>query len=325
MQILACLTGDTQTAALCNVIPNPAGDRMDAYTALYIELGKQAGIKLTASRDDVKRAIMTSFYTSEAEPRRVFGEGEVLEHFYQTLRTNCPGAWELNESFMSFWNPNAEHHVWTLPDGFFVKIKVVGKTTQAAFFDGVRYEVPVKVVSPQPTGRSLGANIVHSLDGMIVREMVRRCDYNPQQIQELMLVLDGIYFDDKKTEDQKKSNKRMVKKLWEAYEMSGFLSARVLSYIDSGNVDIVNKEAIWDLINRLPAKPFQILTVHDCYRSLPSYCNDLRQQYIYLLSDLAKSEMLNYILSQLAGRDVGIKKINPDLYLEILDAEYPLS
>ena len=163
------------------------------------------------------------------------------------------------------------------------------------------------------------------LDGMIVREMVRRCDYNPQQIQELMLVLAGIYFDDKKTEDQKKSNKRMVKKLWEAYEMSGFLSARVLSYIDSGNVDIVNKEAIWDLINRLPAKPFQILTVHDCYRSLPSYCNDLRQQYIYLLSDLAKSEMLNYILSQLAGRDVGIKKINPDLYLEILDAEYPLS
>ena len=105
---------------------------------------------------------MTSFYTSEAEPRRVFGEGEVLEHFYQTLRTNCPGAWELNESFMSFWNPNAEHHVWTLPDGFFVKIKVVGKTTQTAFFDGVRYEVPVKVVSPQPTGRSLGANIVHS-------------------------------------------------------------------------------------------------------------------------------------------------------------------
>lgn len=325
MQILACLTGDTQTAALCNVISNPAGKRMDAYTALYDKLGKQAGIKLTASRDDVKRAIMTSFYTSEAEPRRVFGEGEVLEHFYQTLRTNCPGAWELNEAFMSFWNPNAEHHIWTLPDGFLVKVKVVGKTTEAVFFDDERFEVPIKVVGPQPTGRSLGANIVHSLDGMIVREMVRRCDYNPGTLLSVVLAFEGTSYDDNRSEVQKKYNKRMVKKLWTSYADSGFLSARILNYIDRDTVGMVDKQVIWDLINRLPAKPFEILTVHDCFRCLPNYCNDLRQQYIYLLSDLAKSEMLNYILSQLAGKYVGIKKINPDLYLEILNTEYPLS
>ena len=163
------------------------------------------------------------------------------------------------------------------------------------------------------------------LDGMFVREMVRRCNYDPDTLLRVVLALDGTYSDDEKSEAQKKYNERMVKKLWDSYVDSGFLSARILNYIDRDTVDTVDKEVIWDLIDRLPAKPFEILTVHDCYRSLPSYCNDLRQQYIYLLSDLAKSEMLNFILSQLAGEDVGIKKINPDLYLEILNAEYPLS
>ena len=59
MQILACLTGDRSTAMLCNVIANKDGNRMDAYTALYQLLAQKAGVKLTASRDDVKKAINT--------------------------------------------------------------------------------------------------------------------------------------------------------------------------------------------------------------------------------------------------------------------------
>lgn len=325
MQILACLTGDRSTAMLCNVLPNPDGKRMDAYTTLYELLATTAGVKLTASRDEVKKAIMTSFYTSQAEPKRVFGEGEVLEHFYQTLQANCPGAWELNEAFMSFWNPEGESHDWVLPDNFHVKVKVEGRINEAVFFDDGRYEVPVKIIGAQPTGRSLGANIVHSLDGMMVREMVGRCNYDNDLINTVWLMLDDIYFKDALSKEQKKLNDRKVKTLWGHYEKSGFLSVRILKYLTLDNIKNLDKEVIRDLLNRLPKRPFEVLTVHDCFRCLPNYVNDLRQQYIYLLSDLAKSNMLSFILSQLAGEEVDIKKLDPEMWKDVLDAEYPLS
>lgn len=260
MQILACLTGDRLTAELCNVLQNDDGERMDAYTALYNMLAQQAGIKLTASRDEVKRAIMTSFYTSEAEPKRVFGEGEVLEHFYQTLRTNCPGAWDLNESFMSFWNPQAESHDWVLPDNFHVKVKVTGKELVPVFFDDGRYEVPVKTVGPQPTGRSLGANIVHSIDGMIVREMVRRCSYD---VDRVLTALNALECRDPWDHSGAKEERAIVKKLWRHYKQSGFLSARILDHLTHRSVDLVDKAIIRELIDSLPVKPFEVLTVHD--------------------------------------------------------------
>lgn len=260
MQILACLTGDRSTAMLCNVIANEDGNRMDAYTTLYQLLAQKAGVKLTASRDEVKKAIMTAFYTSEAEPKRVFGEGEQLEFFYQTLKEWCPGAWELNESFMSFWNPQAESHDWILPDNFHVKVKVVGKVNEAVIFDDGRYEVPVKVVGPQPTGRSLGANIVHSIDGMIVREMVRRCSFDTDRV---LAVLNALECRDPWEHSGAKEERAIVSKLWKHYKESGFLSARILDHLSHRSIDLVDKDVIQDLIDSLPEKPFEVLTVHD--------------------------------------------------------------
>jgi len=325
MQILACLTGDRSTAMLCNVVPNENGDRMDAYTSLYIKLSERAGNKLTAARDEVKRAIMTSFYTSEAEPKRVFGEGELLEHFYQTLQDWCPGAWELNEAFMSFWNPEAESHDWVLPDNFHVKVKVVGQVMEPVFFDDGRYEVPVKVVGPQPTGRSLGANIVHSLDGLFVREMVRRCSYDPDRVIAAEMVLNDIEIVDNRTSDERKADMRKIRQLWKHFQQSGFLSARILDHIHNDNAYIVDAAVVNELIGSLPTKPFQILSVHDCFRCLPNYGNDLRQQYTLLLANLARSNMLSFLLSQLRGEEVQIQKLDPELWKDVMEAEYALS
>ena len=63
----------------------------------------------------------------------------------------------------------------------------------------------------------------------------------------------------------------------------------------------------------------------DCFRCLPNYANDLRQQYRLLLAQLAKSNLLNDLLRQLAGAEVQVTKADPDLWKDILNAEYPLS
>ena len=40
---------------------------------------------------------------------------------------------------------------------------------------------------------------------------------------------------------------------------------------------------------------------------------------------IAKSDMLNYILTQCLGRKFNLKKDNPDMWKQVLDAEYALS
>lgn len=61
------------------------------------------------------------------------------------------------------------------------------------------------------------------------------------------------------------------------------------------------------------------------FRVHPNYGNDLRKQYNIQLSLLAKSTILQHIVSAILERSVTIGKSDPDLWKDILDADYPLS
>lgn len=330
LQILACLTGDREAAQLCNVI-NFSEDgviqRRDGYTVIYNAMVGNLKAKSVYAggieRDDCKQAIMTALYGSEAMPKQVFGEGVQLRVFYETMKQSAPGAWELNDFFRhGCWNPEAYSNDWVLPDNFHVHVKVMDTVKEVVQFHNQPYDTFYKVNQPMEEGRSIGANVTHSLDGMVVREMVRRCSYDPVALTRVINAIDDQdagygMFDDRDTE--------MVQELWEHYEKSGFLSVRILDHIQLNNANIVDAQVIWELINTLPEKPFEVIAVHDCFRCLPNYVNDLRKQYNQILSDIARSDMLSYILSQLLGRKTKIGKLDPDMWKDVLDAEYALS
>ncbi|MNY61690.1 hypothetical protein D3C86_1983980 [compost metagenome] len=80
-----------------------------------------------------------------------------------------------------------------------------------------------------------------------------------------------------------------------------------------------------ELINSLPAKPFEIISIHDAFRCLPNYGNDLRQQYQLQLHLIARSNLLSYLLSQVLEQKVQIGKLDPTLAQDILHSEYMLS
>ena len=61
------------------------------------------------------------------------------------------------------------------------------------------------------------------------------------------------------------------------------------------------------------------------FRVLPNYGNDIRKQYNQLLAMLAKSNMLEFILSQYLERDISLSLGNDDMWQSILDADYALS
>jgi hypothetical protein len=323
LQLLAVLTGDRSAAELCNVVDT--GNREDAYTNVYLEMLKIIGEAAKISREDTKRAIMTAMYGSQAVPKEVFGEGALYQVFINTMQNMAPAAWELNEAFLAIWDSEALVNEWVLPDNFHVRCKVMSSTTETVNFLNEPFEIHRAVNAPTKEGRSLGANTVHSIDGMIVREMTRRCTYDPNWISLIKDILSDECESRFSTKEESQEAHRMVGILWDHYQNSGYLSARILDYLDSDTIQLTDQAVIKELIDSLPEKPFQVITVHDCFRCLPNYGNDLRTQYNRQLYEIARSNLLNSILSQLLNRTITIDKYDSTLFNDIMRSNYSLS
>jgi hypothetical protein len=184
------------------------------------------------------------------------------------------------------------------------------------------YDTYYMVNQPTEEGRSLGANCIHSIDGMIVREITRRCSYSVDKVLEIAGFLDAVVVG---KHHQKDEDSKMVSRLWKHYEECGYLSTRILDHLHAHNVDLVDRKVIWELIESLPEKPFTVIAVHDCFRVLPNYGNDLREQYNRQLMLIAKSNLLQYLLSQICGRQLNIGKLDPNLWKDVMDTDYALS
>ena len=172
LQIMACMAGCYETASAVNVIN--AGTRMDVYTDIADFMNKQPGIFVT--REIVKKPIMTVFYGSTAQPKEVFGEGTALVVFYKALRERLGGAYELMGVLQNYWDSGADYHQWTLPDNHIARVPVtqtIEKSLEIDEFHHMRFLYRSSIICPKEQSRSLAANIVHSIDAWIVRQMVQ--------------------------------------------------------------------------------------------------------------------------------------------------------
>lgn len=325
LQLLSCLTGDRRAAELCNVV-NYMGEnnkplRRDAYTVVYQLMLDILGESSRIKRSDTKQAVMTAFYGSEAKPKEVFGEGIRLKTFENVMDSSAPGPWALNKFLLQCGNPDATRYVWVLPDNYHAVIKVMVPEVQTVNFNGKPFDIIRMVQGCEDKTRMLSANITHSIDGMVVREMLRRCNYDHDLIAAVRELCDlgpSEY-------PLISGNYEMVTELWNHYEKSGFLSMAIVPYLDPNTIALVDRQVVADMLDTLPKKPFQVMTVHDCFRCHPNYGNDLRRQYNQILSDIAKSDLLGFILSQVLGQEFSAGKLDNDMWKDVLEAEYALS
>lgn len=319
IQILAVLACDRKAAEICNVVDT--GHRRDAYVSIYQDMVNELGQTAKIDRKLTKNAIMTAFYNSTAVPKRVFGDGELLEVFYRKVEDNAPGAWEINQTMLAIWDETALENSWILPDNFHVRIKVMGEVSENVHFLNEPFEVTYHANMAIKGGRSLGANMVHSIDGMVVREMQRRCNYDVEKVNQLLHWISNSNFG----KLQKREQDKMVALLWEHYLDSGFLSARILDHLDNLNLGLVDWRVILKLIESMPKTSFEVISIHDCFRCLPNHGNDLRRQYNNLLAEIAESDMLSYLISQICKRPIQAGKLDPTLGKDIREANYALS
>lgn len=173
LQIMAVLSGCLETGKAVNLVNT--GSREDVYQSIADTMVDHGCTSIT--RDDVKKPVMTVFYGSKAQPKEVFGEGEELFVFYDALKEKLPGAFELMDILQAYWNPTAEYHSWMLPDGHKAHVPVttvIDKQLEIDEADHLRVTYRSRILSPLDFSRSLAANIIHSIDGYVVREMVRK-------------------------------------------------------------------------------------------------------------------------------------------------------
>lgn len=244
-QMMACLSSCVKTGLLCNLTDGV--DRQDLYMAVLGRVEDLVGEDMGYTRDDVKKAIMTAAYNSKAMPKDVFGDH--VEVFWSVLRELLPGAMEVMDIINVCWNPHALVHSWIMPDDHVVRVPVVEPEELRIGIeelDGRRFTLRYNRNQPSSNGRSLVPNVIHSVDGYVAREMVRRCD-------------------------------------------------------------------------------FEISCIHDCFLFHPNHVEEVKAMYRKILSELARTNLLNNICSQIIGSDAGISIIDEGLGQKILSSKYALA
>lgn len=93
------------------------------------------------------------------------------------LTEEFPGACEAMNDIQSCWQGDALVHEWVLPDGHTAYVPVMERVSKKIEVDNLNHATFTHIAAvnaPQESGISLAANVIHSIDGYVVREMIRR-------------------------------------------------------------------------------------------------------------------------------------------------------
>ena len=251
------------------------------------------------------------------------------------------GIFTMRQACLDAWDESALEHKWELPDGYEIHQII----TQDSFARDVmtgEYIYPAKRVEITLNGkqrgidcrwskigtrnqkesgtRSIGANLIHSLDAYLMRELVRRCKQDfvikPEEFSKVIEYSFDIKVKDKKAED-----------LYHMWEETNIVSLNILNHL---SYEDYLPRAYWEAINQviqdLPQEGFDIRPIHDEFACLPRYANEMRYQFNHLIAELYLSTILQYFSKQFKLLDIEpIDEAKPEMVKQILEADYLLS
>ena len=338
LQIMSVVTGCFAGAKATGLIDQDR--RADAYTECTAQMTEILGHHMNNERSKVKQALMTAFYGSRQEPINEFGDGTPeLAAFYEAMFKLGPGAVQLLSDLLESWQPYALVHEWHLPDGFHARVKVLQKTEHRIEVDELDHKTFTYTFyenEGEKSGVKNAANIVHSLDGYVLRSLIRRCSYNAKVVSmaQKLIVEELLYrMYQPKNELETTTGRGLSPKV--AYYLNHAKRSQLvdpvildhLSYEDIVRLPSTYLRKINILLNNmLEAEPFEVVTIHDDFKCHPNNMNTLRYHYKEILADIADSNVIGDILSQLHKLTVTTvyPKLTPNLGTSIRQSNYHL-
>lgn len=215
------------------------------------------------TRKEVKAVLMPVYYGSKQKPVDLFGKNtpEYIA-FMKAQKQVCPGAAYLMPILANSWNAFAEEHSWNLPDGFVAKVKVTQmeeKVIEVDELDHLTFTQQYTTIKGTEEGVANIANPIQSIDGFIVREMTRRCNYDRVQ---LMRVLEML----KKRSFQRHLNKvefNSIQKIWKDQKIVSLVDLEELEWNDIHTFDFEYCDQLIAIVKRCLERPsFPVVTIH---------------------------------------------------------------
>lgn len=329
IQIMSAITGCVRGADATGLVSEK---RADAYTDVTREMNSILQLKgfsqIVVPRSDVKRAVMTSGYGSTLVPKEVFGDGDMLATFYQASFTIAPKAFELMADLLETWQADTLSHNWVMPDNFHVNIKVMQTKETRIEVDELghsTFTTYVKVNQGSKKGLANVANTIHSIDGYLLRSVIRRASFDTYKINEAIKLLSCAIQHSAETNAECDED---LQNMLNIYEYSKMLDVSIIDYINADNIGHVPLELLIKLnatlgkMMELGSSP--VLTVHDAFRAHPNHCNAVRYWYKEIMAELAESNILQFIVSQIVGQQVKYVKASNNLADMIRNSNYAI-
>lgn len=153
-------------------------------------------------------------------------------------------------------------------------------------------------------------NVIHAQDALLVREMVRRCKYEPERISQIaywLVQADSVNQEDTSVSDEQLARMGQLGRMIHLYNTTNFMSVRICDYITS-IVDVLqlskqHREKLLDVLQKmLQYKPFDVVCIHDSFKCHPLNTNYVRYWYKELIADFIDSKILQCILNQLTPK-----------------------
>lgn len=268
-------------------------------------------------RDQVKKATVPFVYGSDAAPERIFGDD--VPAFTRAYKRTAPEAYWARQVLLNAWNPKALNYSVTTPDGHTAYIEIRDVVDTKGSLGDFTYTYRSAENKPVKQGRSIPANITHTYDGFIYRELSGRCNYDDGQLIYVIECIEGGHCS--------VACNPTLRKLCKLWERHGFLSVEGLEHVNYMELAGVSKEylsALAELAKELLEYPsFPVVGVHDEFKCSPIHTQEMRKKYNQIMAESYKCTWLLDVIYDLTGMECEWEEpTKEEVYEAILEADY---